>query len=30
MTFVGREHELSTLERLYTAGSFQMPVIYGR
>lgn len=30
MTFVGRERELSTLERLYTTGSFQMPVIYGR
>ncbi|WP_139651910.1 AAA family ATPase [Raoultibacter phocaeensis] len=30
MPFVGRERELRTLEQLYEAGTFQMPVIYGR
>ncbi|RDB64692.1 hypothetical protein C1878_02320 [Gordonibacter sp. 28C] len=30
MPFVGRERELGTLEQLYKAGTFQMPVIYGR
>lgn len=30
MRFVGRERELSTLNRLYDAGGFQMPVVYGR
>ena len=30
MPFVGRERELGTLEQLYEAGTFQMPVIYGR
>ena len=28
--FVGREDELSTLERLFARGTFQMAVIYGR
>lgn len=30
MVFVGREREITTLERLYATGKFQMPVIYGR
>lgn len=30
MPFVGRERELRALEHLYEAGTFQMPVIYGR
>ncbi len=30
MEFVGRKRELATLERLYRADAFQMPVIYGR
>lgn len=30
MTFVGRDREMSTLERLYAAEKFQMPIIYGR
>ena len=28
--FIGRERELETLSRLYAAGTFQFPVIYGR
>ncbi len=28
--FVGREHELRALERLYNQGKFQMAVVYGR
>lgn len=28
--FVGRQHELGELERLYAKGSFQMVVLYGR
>lgn len=28
--FVGREHELAELERLYAKGGFQMVVLYGR
>ena len=28
--FIGRERELSALERLYKGGAFQLPVIYGR
>ena len=28
--FIGRENELSELERLYATDQFQMPVIYGR
>jgi AAA+ ATPase superfamily predicted ATPase len=28
--FVGREHELAELERLYKRGGFQMVVLYGR
>ena len=28
--FVGREHELATLQRLYQRDSFQMAVVYGR
>ena len=28
--FVGREHELEVLERLYNRGRFQMAVVYGR
>lgn len=28
--FVGRQHELSELERLYAKGGFQMVVLYGR
>ncbi len=30
MKFVGRQRELDTLERLYGAPGFQMPVVYGR
>ena len=28
--FIGREHELSTLKRLYESDGFQFPVVYGR
>lgn len=28
--FVGREAELAKLEELYSAGTFQMVVVYGR
>lgn len=28
--FVGRQHELGELERLYAKGGFQMVVLYGR
>lgn len=28
--FIGRERELQSLERLYSKGTFQLPVIYGR
>lgn len=30
MRFVGRQRELDTLEGLYNAGGFQMPIVYGR
>lgn len=28
--FIGREYELTELERLYQSGKFEMPVVYGR
>lgn len=30
MTFVGRERELCSLEKLYATPGFQMPIVYGR
>ena len=28
--FIGREHELSSLNKLYASGKFEFVVIYGR